>query len=96
MRKKDFEFQYIDNCEVCGDTAFQPRSVLLLQRTKDLSQMYAQCSKCKSSFFVYLIRNRNKAVYVPILTDLSKSDVSRFQDMARITEAEVKALDATG
>lgn len=94
MKKTDFEFQYIGNCKVCN-TAFQPRSVLVLDRVKSLSEVYAQCSYCKSSFFIYLIKNNKQIVVTPVITDMSKSDISRLQEMSPITEAEVKALDAT-
>lgn len=93
MKKTEFEFKYIGNCVICN-TAFQPRSILLLGRFDDLSEMYTQCNKCKSSFFVYLVRAKNKINVLPIITDMSKRDITRrLREMAPITETEVKALD---
>ena len=92
MKKTDFEFQYISNCVVCN-TAFQPRSALLLGRFNDLSEVYAQCTKCKSSFFIYLIKSKKAINVVPVITDMSKKDIPHLRDMSPITKAEVKALD---
>ena len=94
MKKTDFEFQYLGNCILCN-TAFQPRSSLLLDAMEHLSEVYAQCTQCKSSFFIYLIKNKKAISVIAVLTDMSKNDTNRLKEMSPITEAEVKALDAT-
>ena len=98
MKKTEFEYQYIGKCVLC-DKAFTPRSVLLLGRFEELSEVYVQCSECKSSFFIYFIKTKIenakklKVNVIPIITDMSKSDIGRLKEMVPITEAEVKALD---
>ena len=94
MKKTEFEFQYLGNCLLC-DRAFTARSALRVGKYEDLSQVYAQCGECKSSFFIYIIKGRKSINVIPVITDLSKNDLAHLPDMAPITEAEVKALDAS-
>lgn len=92
MKKTDFEFKYVGRCIVCG-SEFLSRNVFLLERLKDISEVYAECSKCKSSVFIHIVTNKDTVNVVPILTDMSKEDIKKFRNMEPITEQEVKTLD---
>lgn len=92
MRKTDFEYQYIGSCSLCG-TTFAPRSSHVLERAEEVSEVYAECGKCKASALVYVLKNDgNFVTTIGMLTDMKKDDILRFRKMQPITEDEVLRL----
>ena len=95
MKKTEFEYSYIGECLMCNE-AFKPRSVFLLDRTQEKSEVHAECNKCKSAAFIHIIRNKDHINVVPMPTDMSKDDIIRLRKMEPITESEVRAVDKIG
>ena len=92
MRKTDFEFKYIGNCSVCG-MPFQARNAHILTRKPELSHVYTQCSECKSSAIVFVLKSATGFVTtVGMLTDMSKEDIDKFKKMKPITADDVLEL----
>lgn len=92
MKKTDFEYKYIGSCSLCG-TAFKPRFSRVLERSDEVSEVYTECARCKSSALVYVLKNDGSFVTtIGMLTDMKKDDILRFRKMQPITEDEVLQL----
>lgn len=92
MRKTDFEFKYLGSCPVCG-SSFQGRQTEILNRREGLSQVYAQCSECKSSIVIFVLRNAIGFITtIGMLTDMTKKDILRFGKMEPLTSDDVLEL----
>lgn len=92
MRKTDYEFKYLGNCSVCGES-FQPRNAHLLDRKPDISHVYTQCSKCKSSSITFVLKNTMGFITtIGMLTDMTKGDIEKFKDKKPISADDVLEL----
>lgn len=91
MKKTDFESRYLGSCLMC-ETKFKLRFAHLLERSQEISEVYAGCNKCKSSTLIYIISHDNTVNVIPLLTDMSKEDAKRFRAMTHMTKDEVKHI----
>lgn len=92
MRKTDFEFKYLGSCPVCA-CQFQARGTKILSRKPGISQIYAQCTSCKSSIVVFVLKNSMGLITtIGMLTDMNKDDIVHFSNMRAITSDEVLEL----
>ncbi|MEX2008281.1 MAG: hypothetical protein WD850_02255 [Candidatus Spechtbacterales bacterium] len=92
MKKTEFEHKYLGSCSVCG-VKFQGRNTEVLSRKPDISHIYAQCARCKSSTVVFILRNTSGFVTtIGMLTDMKKKDILRFRKMNPITGDDVLDL----
>lgn len=92
MRKTDYEFKYVGSCSVCS-TAFEARNAHILVRKPDMSHVYAQCFKCKSSAIVYVLKSGTGFITtIGMLTDMTKEDIEKFKKMKPISADDVLEL----
>lgn len=92
MRKTDFEAKYLGSCSVC-EISFQPRSANLISRKDEVTQIYAQCSNCKSSVIIFVLKSAMGFVTtVGMLTDMTKRDLEKFSKTNPITADDILEL----
>ncbi|MYE38128.1 MAG: hypothetical protein F4X82_01235 [Candidatus Spechtbacteria bacterium SB0662_bin_43] len=92
MKKTEFEYKYVKKCADCK-TMFSSRSIHLVDRFKNVSQVYVECKKCKKSVLVYIVKSEGLFVtQIDVPTDMKKEDIIRFQNMSPVSEDEVLAF----
>lgn len=92
MRKTDYEFKYLGSCPVCGE-AFTARGSSVISRKNDMTNVYAQCSDCKSSVSLYVIKSAMGFVTtIGTLTDMTKKDLMRYDDLKPISADDILEL----
>ncbi|MDX1535658.1 MAG: hypothetical protein R3346_02790 [Candidatus Spechtbacterales bacterium] len=89
MRKTDQEFKYLGSCPVCGE-AFKARGASVISKKNDISNVYAQCSDCKSSVSIYVIKSvMGFVTTIGTLTDMTKKDLMRYDELKPISADDI-------
>lgn len=88
MFNKD-NLRLIGPCPVCK-SAYSLSNIAVLKDSGQTSLLHMDCGNCRTSVFMTLIKSRVGVVTnVGVLTDLSKEDFHRFNDLPAINLDEV-------
>lgn len=92
MKKTEFEYRYIKKCSECK-ASFILKSIYLVERLNDVSEIYVECRKCKSSSLIYVVKNDSDFITkIDIPTDMKKKDIIRLRKSIPITDKEMLEL----
>jgi len=91
-QKKQF---FIDSvakfCDKCG-AGYTTSDVNLVQESNFSSIIHFSCSKCKSNHIATFLKPMGMSSRVPVSTDLTISEISRFAKMDPISSDEILDL----
>ncbi|MCA9376808.1 hypothetical protein H6763_03540 [Candidatus Nomurabacteria bacterium] len=90
--KKQFFIDTIAKfCDKCG-TEYSITDIHIVQESNFSSIIHFSCSNCKSNHIATFIRPMGMSSRVPVNSDLSVNEISRFAKFDKVTSDEVLQL----